>query len=380
MTEGKNSSGDFMKRILILLLVLTIAFCKTDSKDNQKDVVEPLVETLLILSYPYLINTCAITPVAYYGPIAPISQGYGTRGSRSVAVTALQNPSAPRNVCVYYPSDLTTKAPVLFLIHGFSSPSAEAYYPLIDFYVSKGYVVVFPIYISDTRNPTENYKYMLDGINFAVSQFSTIIDTTRVGYMGHSYGGGATPYLAHQGIVQKGWGGNGSFIFLVAPWYSFSITNAQLAQFTNATKMIAQIYDNDEVVDNRMAIDIFNQIGIGTAEKDFEIVYSETYNGNVLNADHYTPIKNTVIGLGALDVLDYFGIWRQLDALTDYSYTGSATAKDVALGNGSTNQKNMGVYPDGRAVKTMTVTDSPSPLHPESFFSQPFSNANNPRF
>ncbi|MGJ4752959.1 alpha/beta hydrolase [Leptospira kmetyi] len=370
-----------MNRLFVVFLILTVTFCKVDFNEKpKKDVLDSWMETLLILSYPYLIDTCAVTPVFRSGSIPPISQGYGARGMHTVSVAALPNPSAPRNVCVYYPSDQKTKAPVLFLIHGFSSPSAEAYYPLIDFYVSKGYVVVFPIYISDTRNPTENYKYMLDGINFAVSQFSNIIDTTRVGYMGHSYGGGATPYLAHQGIVQKGWGGNGSFIFLVAPWYSFSMTNAQLAQFTSATKMIAQIYDNDDVVDNRMAIDIFNQIGIGTAEKDFEIVYSESYNGNILNADHYTPIKNTVIGLGALDVLDYYGVWRQLDALTDYSYTGSAAAKDVALGNGSTNQKNMGTYPDGHAVKTMTVTDSPSPLHPENFFSQPFSNANNPRF
>ncbi|MBW0433051.1 alpha/beta hydrolase [Leptospira yasudae] len=369
-----------MNRLFVAFLILTFTFCKIDFNEKpKKDALDSWMEILLILSYPYLIDTCAVTPVSRSGPIPPISQGYGARGTHTVSVTALPNPSAPRNVCVYYPSDLSTKAPVLFLMHGFSAPSAEAYFPLIDLYVSKGYVVVFPIYISDTRPPTENYKYMLDGINYAVSQFSNIIDTTRVGYMGHSYGGGATPYLAHQGIVQKGWGANGSFVFLLAPWYSFSITNAQLAQFTNATKMIVQIYDNDSVVDNRMAIDIFNQIGIAAAEKDFEIVYSETYNGTVLDADHYTPIKNTIIGLGALDVLDYYGIWRQLDALATYTYTGSAGAKDVALGNGSTNQKNMGIYPDGRAVKTMTVTDAPAPLHPESFFSQPFSSSNNPR-
>ncbi len=369
-----------MKRLTGIILILGLFFCKQNSKSFQEETLEPLFETLLILSYPYLIDTCAITPVGYYGPIPPISQGYGSRGPNAVSVVALPNPSAPRNVCVYYPSGQTTKAPVLFLLHGFSSPSAEAYFPLIDFYVSKGYVVVFPIYISDRRDPTENYKFMLDGINFAVEQFANIIDTTRVGYMGHSYGGGATPYLAHQGIIQKGWGSNGSFIFLLAPWYSFSINNTQLAQFTNSTKMIAQIYDNDDEVDNRMAIDIFTHIGIANSEKDFEIVYSDTNSGYTLNADHYTPIKNTIIGLGSLDTLDYFGIWRQLDALADYSFHNSATAKDIALGNGSTNQILMGTYPDGGAVKKMSVSDSPTALHPENFFIHPFSNSLNPRF
>ncbi|MBM9498834.1 alpha/beta hydrolase [Leptospira sp. 201903071] len=369
-----------MKRLIGIFVIFGLLFCKQNSKSFQEETLEPLFETILIVSYPYLINTCAITPVGYYGPIAPISQGYGSRGASAVSVGVLPNPSAPRNVCVYYPTGQTTKAPVLFFMHGFSSPSAEAYFPLIDFYVSKGYVVVFPIYISDRRDPTENYKFMLDGINFAVEQYASIIDTTRVGYMGHSYGGGATPYLAHQGIIQKGWGSNGSFIFLLAPWYSFSISNTQLAQFTNSTKMIAQIYDNDDEVDNRMAIDIFTRIGTTASEKDFQVVYSDIHNGYSLNADHYTPIKNTVIGLGSLDTLDFFGIWKQLDALADYSFYNSATAKDIALGNGSNNQKMMGLYPDGQSVKVMSVSDAPTPLHPESFFIHPFSNSLNPRF
>lgn len=121
-----------MNRLFVVFLILTVTFCKVDFNEKpKKDVLDSWMETLLILSYPYLIDTCAVTPVFRSGSIPPISQGYGARGTHTVSVAALPNPSAPRNVCVYYPSDQKTKAPVLFLIHGFSSPSAEAYYPLI---------------------------------------------------------------------------------------------------------------------------------------------------------------------------------------------------------------------------------------------------------
>ncbi|TGK27926.1 alpha/beta hydrolase [Leptospira gomenensis] len=369
-----------MKRTVSAVFLFFLIFCKPPAESVEDRVWEPLFESLTLLSYPYLINTCAVSPTFYYGPVSPIQEGYGSRGSRSVSSFALQNPSAPRNVCVYYPSDVSSKVPVLFLIHGFSSPSAEAYYPLIDFYVSKGYAVVFPIYISDRRDPNENYKIMLDGIDYAVGQFDGIMDTTRVGYLGHSYGGGATPYLAHQGIIMKGWGSNGSFIFLSAPWYSFAIDDTQLGQFTDSTKLIVQIYDTDDVVDNRMAIDIFTNIGIGASEKNFQILNSQTYQGYLLNADHYTPIKNTVIGLGNLDALDYHGVWKQLEALAEYSFNGSSSAKNIALGNGSAEQIYMGAYSDGTPVQSMTVTNTPTPLHPENYFEQPFSDSLNPRF
>ncbi|WP_243396163.1 alpha/beta hydrolase family protein [Leptospira perolatii] len=338
------------------------------------------MESLAIVAYPYLINTCAITPVVPGGPVPQITSGYGARGTHSVSVNILPNPVAPKNVCVYFPADQSGPAPVLFLFHGFSAPSAEPYYPLIDFYVSKGYVVVFPIYFSDDRDPLENYDIMWNGILSAVQQYPDKIDTTRVGFMGHSYGGGATPYMAKKGLVTETWGSNGGFIFMVAPWYSFGMTDTDLTQIPASTKLLVQIYENDQVTDHRMGIDIFQHItSIANTEKDFLSVYTDSSSGTTLLADHYVPIKDTIIGIGALDALDYYGVWKPLEALADYTFNNNATAKTIALGDGASSQKFMGQYLNGNPVKEMTVSDSPVPLQPESYFSQPFSDPKNPR-
>ncbi|TGK08565.1 alpha/beta hydrolase [Leptospira fletcheri] len=358
-------------------LFVGVFFLHCVKKDDKLSNTELLQDVLLVLSYPYLINNCAITGINPQGPVPAISAGYGARGTHQVSVNALQNPIADRRVCVYYPSDQTNPAPVLFLFHGFSSPSAEPYYPLIDFYVSKGYVVVFPIYFSDTRPPQQNYDIMWAGLKYAVDTYPNRIDTRKVGFMGHSYGGGATPYMAHKGLFEQSWGSSGSFMYLAAPWYSFNTTNSNLTDFTTATKLIVQVHQEDDTNDHRMAIDIFNNVtSIPSTERSYQIIYTDSFGGYTLKADHYVPIKDTIIGIGALNGLDFYGVWRQLDALTDYAFNGAGSATALGTGNGSFS---MGNYPDGSQVKKMDFTRAPSPLQAESYYSQQWSNPLNPR-
>lgn len=362
--------------VVIILLPLLAACVQHEKKMSETEMIQ---DVLLVLSYPYLLNNCAITGISPQGPVTQITSGYGMRGTHQVAVAPLQNPIADRRVCVYYPADQSSPAPVLFLFHGFSSPSAEPYYPLIDFYVSKGYVVVFPIYFSDTRPPTQNYDIMWAGLKFAVDTFPSKIDTRKVGFMGHSYGGGATPYMAHKGLFEQSWGSLGSFMYLAAPWYSFSTTNANLTDFTNATKLIVQVYEEDQTNDHRMGIDIFNSVtSIASTERSYQVIHTDSYGGYTLKSDHYVPIKDTILGIGALNGYDFYGVWRQLDALTDYAFNGTAAGANTALGSGNGNFP-MGTYPDGSAVRRMDFTRSPAPLQAESYYSQQWSNSLNPR-
>ena len=367
-------------RVLSLILTSVLVFCAPANNSDDQEAASAFSGALAYLAYPYLIEPCAVTRAEHTGPIAPITSGYGARGERQIAVTRLANPSADRAVCVYYPRDLTEKAPTLFLLHGFGSPSAEVYMELIDFAVSRGLAVVMPIYFSDDRPVPENYAIMKAGLEFAVSEFSSLIDTARVGYWGHSYGGGSVPYLAREGLIKKGWGSAGTFLYMAAPWYSFAMDNAALAEFssTNA-KLLMQVYEEDDVTDHRMAKDIFENIGIPAAEKDYVQLFSDTHDGYKLFADHYTPTKAIIIGGGALDGLDFYGIFRPLDALADYSFNGSAAGKSVALGGGSAAQRFMGAYPDGSPVKELEATDTPVVTKPESYYSAKWSNAYNPR-
>ena len=47
------------------------------------------------------------------------------------------------------------------------------------------------------------------------------------------------------------------------------MSNAKLGAFPASSRLITQVYDNDTVTDHRMAEDIFNNVNIATAEKDF---------------------------------------------------------------------------------------------------------------
>jgi hypothetical protein len=110
-----------------------------------------------------------------------------------------------------------------------------------------------------------------------------------------------------------------------------------------------------------MAADIFRNISISTAEKDFLVLQRDTVNGYEYPADHNTP--NTMI---ALNAHDYYGIYRILDALADYTWNGNTAAKDVCLGNGSTAQLTL---PAG--LKPMLQTDAPQITRPMESYQFP---------
>lgn len=142
-------------------------------------------------------------------------------------------------------------------------------------------------------------------------------------------------------LLKRAGGANGRFIFAMAQWYSFHITQAQLESFPANIKLITQVYDDDVTNDHRMAIDMFKNISIAASEKDFILIRKSTLPTYTYIADHVLP--NTK---DAYDAYDYFGIYRLLDALIDYSFNNNAAGKKVALGNGSAEQVTMPGYDD----------------------------------
>ena len=80
----------------------------------------------------------------------------------------------------------------------------------------------------------------------------------------------------------------------------------------------------------------------------------------------------------AYDALDYYGVYRLLDAMMDYSFNGNVNAKNVALGNGSAAQITMPSY-NGQAMAPLEVTDNPTPKYPQSKYEFPCNSSTNPR-
>jgi len=198
------------------------------------------------------------------------------------------------------------------------------------------------------------------------------LDSTRTGFVGHSYGASATPAMAWRGIVEEGWGANGAFLFMMAPWYAFEITAGQLESFPAGVKLIVQSYDEDTLVDPRMGMDMFTHFSIPDSEKDYITLFSDAHEGYTLEAGHNTPTS------GDEDGLDYYGVYRLLDALADYTFTGNNDAKRIALGGGDAEQRFMGAWPDETPVRELAVTDRPIPSHPMSDYFWTWDNPINP--
>ena len=338
------------------------------------------VKAVFCLLYLVSINVFAMGE----DPVNPVDQptsGYGAEGSFSKATISFTNPYYSREkVYVFYPNG-QTNSPTIFFTHGWAGRNPDNYDTFIDHLVSRGFAVVYPTYYNGRPSKASYYpvayNQMRTGHQEAVLRHSNLLDTTRVGYVGHSLGAGASPRVALDGVAQ-GWGTNGQFMALLAPYYSFELSNVDLASFPANMKLITVVYEDDDVNDHRMGIDIHDNINVSNSEKDYIKIYSDSNCSYTLQGDHALPATGT--NNGETDGYDYYGTWRYIDALADYAWNGSSTGKNVALGNGSTAQKEMGTYNcDGTDVRESEVTDNPSTSIPENFYTNPWGDSLNPR-
>lgn len=310
----------------------------------------------------------------YQGPVPAPTSGYGSWGSNEVAMHSFPSPLfAGKNVEIFYPKNATTPRPTVFFAHGFGGNQSEFYKVLLQFLASKGYVAVFSPYQTTGTDLPGRYNTLWEGFKKAATNYPQLIDTTRVGFAGHSFGGGASFEMARRAIVEQGWGKNGKFIAPYAPWYLLEITQSELQNFPSDTKLLLQIYEEDAVNDHRIAIDAFENINIADSEKDLVFVKADQVAGYTYEAGHNVPSSREVY-----DAHDAYVVFRLTEALADYTFTGNATAKNIALGNGSAAQVTMPTY-NGYLMKPLVVTDNPTAIKAESFYQFACSDLANPR-
>ncbi|ADQ78610.1 hypothetical protein Palpr_0450 [Paludibacter propionicigenes WB4] len=308
------------------------------------------------------------------GPISRPTSGYGADGTYKVSEIEFSNTEYPgTKVTVFYPTGITSPKPTIFYSHPFGGESKEFNRGLFEFIAKKGYVVVFVPYATNDVSVDHRYLTLWTGFTKAAANYPNIIDTKKVGFMGHSFGGGASIGLAYKAFTENGWGENGRFLFTMAPWYSYQISSDQLANFPSNTKLVSQVYDEDVINDHRLAIDIFKNINIPDSEKDFYYFRSSTVAGYKYVTDHALPNSRS-----AYDALDYYGIYRILDALMDYSFNNNSAAKNIALGNGSAEQITMPGYKN-QLMTPIEITDNPTPKYSQSKYEFKCGSANNPR-
>ena len=310
----------------------------------------------------------------YYDPNYPKpSSGYGADGSHTVGVVSFSNPYYPsQNINIYYPSDIVGKVPTIFYSHAYGGYNPVGVDGMLYFVARKGYAIVFVPYQTTGVTVLNRYANLLNGFQLAARNYPNIIDTTEVGFMGWSFGGGASFANAYTCFTQYNWGQNGRFIYALAQWYSYNISQAQLQSFPSNVKLLTEIFDNDSTNDHRMAVDIFNNVNIATTEKDFVRLISDTIGSYIYDAKHNTPATSGTST--QFNAFDYYGYYRLLDALCDYTFNGSLSGKNVALGHGDSLQVTMPV-----GLRNLVEYISPAVLYPQSKYQYPCTDSLNLR-
>ncbi len=230
------------------------------------------------------------------------------------------------NLAIYYPSDISleNKTPIILFIPGwsFSDDSSHLdYKSLLTFIASQGYSVFYvrstnELGAGDFIGKFEELLSMGDVPNH--------IDTTRIGVIGHSYGGGlAYSVFKHFATASgKGFGENGRFIFTMAPWFAFDMTKDDFKNLPTDTKVVNVEFIKSTISDPRISFTLYSNLtSIDTKNRDYQVYDKE-------DANHFYPA-------GARDYSLMQGVLKPLDALMDYAFYNKEEAYTDALGAGT---------------------------------------------
>jgi pimeloyl-ACP methyl ester carboxylesterase len=295
------------------------------------------------------------------------------------------------------------QAPLVVFNHGWSAMDPEVYKAWIDHIVKRGNIVLYSVYQDSLRTPVKDFTSnaivaVLDGIRVLQSEpghVKPLLD--KFALIGHSMGGPISANMAAtwktQGLpfpravmcVEPGktWG----------PQTRTLVVLADLSQVPADTLLLTLNGDKDRLVRDVDAKRIFNETTqIPPANKNYVTLVSDDHGQPPLTANHMAPVAwlpmpearevnnladgplhqrlremREARGGGdempdfnnagkTVDALDYYGIWKLFDGLTDAAFYGKN--RNYALGN-TPEQRFMGVWSDGVPVKELKVTEHP---------------------
>ncbi len=316
----------------------------------------------------------------YAGPVPAPTDRFGRPGEYAVEANELPSPEwGGQVVTVFRPVGAEGARPVWWLAHGFAGTQPEFYRELIDHLVGHGAWVIFSPYPANLR-VRENYDIMFAGYEAAVARYGAGMDLSRLGVIGHSYGGGAVPALARRAVVERGWGGTGLALLQLAPWFTHAMSDEELADLPAHTQFVAQVYEDDTMNDHRMAIDIFEHMPVAATAKAFLLLRSDRIDGFNYDASHNVPTGVAVPRPGAgYNALDAWGVARIAQALGASAWHGDAEARALVFGDGGDGTIEMGMA-KGRPLRPMERWADPAPLFPMSHYLNPWSGWLNPRY
>jgi len=307
--------------------------------------------------------TTAASGSGVVGPAAQPAQaarGPGSNGSCRVVSTSFDNADAPGNrIYVFQPEGggVATigggrcgdhKRPAVFMAHGLGGTDPSSYLGLIDHLVSVGNVVVYPTYnvTSGDKSALEAaYRYMNAGDVEAARRVKRI-DTSRVGYWGHSFGASMVPYLVLQ-AGHRHWGTHGLWMNNIAMTFAL-LVGPDAIPIPRDTQVLTVGFDDDALADNRIGDEVFGALAVPTSHKRHALIETDPHGQPALLAEHNTPIA-TAGPPNAPDAFD-FDLWRDMDLLELCAVKHRACHADYSA---------MGTWSDGTAIVPALVAQRP---------------------
>jgi hypothetical protein len=252
---------------------------------------------------------------------------FGVKGSHEVKYEILQEQGA----IFYYPSDasVSKQTPIVFLEPGWYTNkldpnehnSSSMYKTLIEFVVSQGYSLLY----APTKEDSSNASTFIQALSN--QRVLEKVDTSKIGIIGHSSGGGHTFYLMKK-FSQKGWGENGRFILSLDPWYAFGMEVKDINTLPNNTNIIIQKFSKNQSTDPRITLSEYSWLAsIDAKKKDYQ-VYSGVGHSYPQDYSRFEKVKEK-------NVTAMIYTLKPLDALMEYTFKNNSIAREIALEVGS---------------------------------------------
>ena len=285
-------------------------------------------------------------------------------------------------------------APVIVFLHGWGGMNPLYYGAWLDHLVKRGNIVIYPRYQSNLLTPIKDFTpNTLAALKDAVSRLQSesghvAADFSKFATVGHSMGGLLAANVAALAAESKL--PRVRAVMSVEPGITESPINFELADLKKLspdTLLLSVAGDQDTLVRDTDAKRIYYEsTRVAAANKDFITLVTDTHGTPTLVASHRAPTaldKEYDSGEGLsgapagtsdpignapqvqrrvrpetmmINALDYYGTWKLFDALCDAAFNGKN--REYALGN-TPQQRFMGLWSDGVAVKELKVTDKP---------------------
>ena len=289
-------------------------------------------------------------------------------------------------------------APLVVFIHGWGGMNPLYYGAWLDHLVKRGNIVVYPRYQATLLTPMREFlPNTLGAIKDAITRLQTERghvkpDLNKFAVVGHSVGGllsASVAALAKDSNLPQV-----RAVMAVEPGITeapINIPLADLKKIPAETLLLAIAGDQDTLVRDTDAKRIYYEsTQVPAANKDFVMMVTDTHGTPTLQASHRAPtamdrsydngegVSGTPGNPGRVgnsssrqngdsnesrrlqtmmvNALDYYGTWKLFDALCDAAFFGKN--REYALGN-TTQQRFMGRWSDGVAVKELKITDNP---------------------